>query len=120
MDLIRLFNVLTMSSPGNPFWLAVVAKSSMMGWTAATGSIGLSGAFLFGVLAYPAFLMGNYVVFYTTDIGGVRIMIYGQNRDVAGLDFGIGGRVTGDFVGLQWMLWGQERNRGFGSRGSTY
>ena len=42
----------------------------------------------------------------TTDIGGVRIMIYGQNRNVTGLDFGLGGRVTGDFVGLQWMIVG--------------
>jgi hypothetical protein len=32
------------------------------------------GSFVFGVLAYPAFLMVNYMVFYTTDLGGVSIL----------------------------------------------
>ena len=37
-----------------------------------------------------------------TDIGGVRLMIYGDNRNVVGLDIGIAGRARGDLTGLQW------------------
>ena len=37
-----------------------------------------------------------------TDIGGVRLMIAGQNANVTGLDLGFVGITTGAFKGLSW------------------
>lgn len=36
----------------------------------------------------------------TEDIKGIRLQIYGENRNVSGLDIGFGHSTTGDFVGL--------------------
>lgn len=41
------------------------------------------------------------------DVSGIRIQIYGQNRNVKGLDIGFAHRTTGDFTGLGglWTLY---------------
>ncbi len=38
------------------------------------------------------------------DISGVRLNIYGENRNVKGVDFGTGNSVTGDMTGLQFCI----------------
>lgn len=36
----------------------------------------------------------------TEDISGIRLQVYGENRNVSGLDIGFGHSTTGDFVGF--------------------
>ncbi|MBW8780995.1 MAG: hypothetical protein JF599_03775 [Verrucomicrobia bacterium] len=36
----------------------------------------------------------------TADVSGIRLQIYGENRNVTGLDIGFAHSTTGDFVGL--------------------
>ncbi|MDF3057740.1 MAG: hypothetical protein K0R17_1955 [Rariglobus sp.] len=43
----------------------------------------------------------------TEDVSGIRLQIYGENRNVKGLDIGFAHSTTGDFVGLGglWTLY---------------
>jgi hypothetical protein len=36
----------------------------------------------------------------TEDVSGIRLQLYGENRNVSGLDIGLAHSTTGDFVGL--------------------
>jgi hypothetical protein len=38
------------------------------------------------------------------DIGGFRFNIYGRNKNVTGIDFGLGHEATGDFTGISFGL----------------
>lgn len=38
----------------------------------------------------------------TEDISGVRLQVYGENKNVSGWDIGFANSVTGDMNGLQW------------------
>jgi hypothetical protein len=40
----------------------------------------------------------------TEDIAGIRLQVYGENRNVSGVDIGFGHSTTGDFVGFSGIF----------------
>ena len=52
----------------------------------------------------------------TEDIRGLRLNVYGENRNMTGCDLGFGHRVTGDFTGAQIGLFTRVGGDGKGAR----
>lgn len=50
------------------------------------------------------------------DIRGLRLNVYGENRNMTGCDLGFGHRVTGDFTGAQIGLFSRVGGDGKGAR----